>query len=79
MRMPDASAAVVAETRVLGLGIDPMTTTIGFGHSRLVAMPKSCGLLIFAEDAAAVKAWRDLLPDVNIQCIVQSRKEKPNE
>ena len=79
VRLPDAPAAVVAETNVFGLAVDSLTTTIGFGHSRLVAMPRSCGLLIFAQDAGSVRAWRKLLPDIDIRCIVQSTREKAYE
>ena len=79
VRLPDVPVAVVAETSVFGIGVDPLTTTVGFGHSRLVTMPGSCGLLIFAEDAGAVNAWRELLPAVDIRCIVQSKRETSHE
>ena len=70
---PEAKA-LSAETWVLGFGVDPLTTSIGFAHTRISAFPADCRLVIWPTDADHVERWRELLAGKGEVCIVPSDK-----
>ena len=66
----NATRAVVADTTVIGFGTDSLTTTLGFGRSRVALMPRECTLLIWSDNVSTVQAWKEHIPDLNLHCMI---------
>jgi hypothetical protein len=63
--------AVVARTRIFGVGRSPFGFSAGWSDSEIAALPPSdCRVVLWIEDRAQIEIFRTLIADVHDVCLV---------
>lgn len=63
--------AVVARTRIVGVGRSPFGFSAGWSDHEIAALPQSdCRVVLWIEDPAQVETFRALIADVHDVCLL---------